>query len=104
MTPSERPETLRQFYRKIQPGGPGWRGVVQQARTDGEPVEEGKKWTVPSGILAMLLGCLLVYCTMFATGNWIYGNYSLASVLTVVVVLSGWYLSKIWNQIKGDIL
>ncbi|TNF70767.1 MAG: Na+:solute symporter [Bacteroidetes bacterium] len=104
MTPSERPETLRQFYRRIQPGGPGWRGVVQQARTDGEPVEEGKKWTVPSGILAMLLGCLLVYCTMFATGNWIYGNYSLASVLTVVVVLSGWYLSKIWNQIKGDIL
>jgi Na+/proline symporter len=104
MTPSERPETLRQFYRKIQPGGPGWRGVVQQARTDGEPVEEGKKWTVPSGILAMLLGCLLVYCTMFATGNWIYGNYSLASVLTLVVVLSGWYLSKIWNQIKGDIL
>ncbi len=104
LTPSERPETLRRFYRKIQPGGPGWRGVVEQARSDGEPVDEGKKWTVPSGILAMVLGCLLVYSAMFATGNWIYGNYGLASVLTLAVVLSGWYLSRIWNQIKGDIL
>ena len=104
LTPSERPETLRRFYRKIQPGGPGWSGVVQQARSDGEPVDEGKKWTVPSGILAMVLGCLLVYSAMFATGNWIYGNYGLASVLTLAVVLSGWYLSRIWNQIKGDIL
>ena len=67
-------------------------------------MDEGKKWTVPSGILAMVLGCLLVYSAMFATGNWIYGNYGLASVLTLAVVLSGWYLSRIWNQIKGDIL
>ena len=103
-TPAERPETLRRFYRKIQPGGPGWRGVVEEARDAGEPVDEGTKWTVPSGILAMLLGCVLVYSTMFATGNWIYGHYGLAAALTIVVVLSGWYLSRIWSQIKGDIL
>jgi hypothetical protein len=103
-TPSERPETLRRFYRKIQPGGPGWRNVVAQARAAGEPVDEGKKWTVPSGILAMVLGCVLVYSAMFATGNWIYGHYGLAAVLTVLVLLSGWYLSRIWSQIKGDIL
>ncbi|MDX1332683.1 MAG: sodium:solute symporter family protein, partial [Robiginitalea sp.] len=103
-TPPEKPETLRRFYRKIQPGGPGWRGVVAGARTAGEPVDAGKKWTVPSGILAMLLGCVFVYSTMFATGNWIYGRYGLATGLTVVAVLSGWYLSRIWNKIKGDIL
>ena len=103
-TPSERPETLRRFYRKIQPGGPGWRNVVAQARAAGEPVDEGKKWTVPSGILAMVLGCVLVYSAMFATGNWIYGHYGLAAVLTLLVLLSGWYLSRIWSQIKGDIL
>ena len=103
-TPPEKPETLRRFYRMTQPGGPGWRSVVAGARTAGDPVDEGKKWTVPSGILAMLLGCVLVYSTMFATGNWIYGRYGLATGLTVVAVLSGWYLSRIWNQIKGDIL
>ena len=103
-TPAERSETLRRFYRKIQPGGPGWRNVVAQAREAGETVDEGKKWTVPSGILAMVLGCVLVYSCMFATGNWIYGRYGLASVLTLLVVLSGWYLSRIWSQIKGDIL
>jgi len=103
-TPPEKPETLRRFYRKIQPGGPGWRNVVAGAQNAGEPVDEGKKWTVPSGVLAMLLGCVLVYSTMFATGNWIYGRYGLATGLTAVAVLSGWYLSRIWSQIKGDIL
>ncbi|MEJ2163546.1 MAG: Na+:solute symporter [Robiginitalea sp.] len=103
-TPAERFETLRSFYAKIQPGGPGWRKVVEKAKADGMSVDEGRKWSVPSGILAMILGCILVYCSMFATGNWIYGNYGLAAGLTVLVVLSGWYLSRIWNQIKGDIL
>ena len=103
-TPAERPETLRRFYKKIQPGGPGWRGVVDQARAEGSPVDEPRKWSVPSGILAMIIGCVLVYSCMFATGNWIYGNYGLASALTIAVVASAWYLVKIWNKIKGDLL
>jgi Na+/proline symporter len=103
-TPAEKAETLRAFYRRIQPGGPGWRRVLDQAREDGEELDLGKKWTVPSGILAMLLGCLLVYSCMFATGNWIYGNYALAAGLTAVVVVAAWFLRRIWSQIKGDIL
>ncbi len=103
-TPAESPETLRRFYRKVQPGGPGWRRVVDAARESGAPVADGKKWTVPSGIIAMLLGCLLVYSAMFATGNWIYGNYGLAAGLTGVVVGSAWLLRRMWSQIKGEIL
>ena len=103
-TPAESPETLRRFYRKGQPGGPGWRRVVDAARESGTPVGDGKKWTVPSGILAMLLGCLMVYSAMFATGNWIYGNYGLATGLTGVVLGSAWLLRRMWSQIKGEIL
>ena len=103
-TPAERPQTLRRFYSKIQPGGPGWRKVVEQARAEGTPVDRGGRWSVPSGILAMIVGCLLVYSSMFATGNWIYGNHALAGGLTVVAILMAWYLRRIWNQIKGDIL
>lgn len=104
VTPPEQQETLRRFYKNIQPGGPGWRSVVEQARKAGQTIDEGRKWSVPSGILAMLLGCFLVYGCMFATGNWIYGNYGLATGLTIAVGVSGWFLKRIWSQIKGDIL
>jgi Na+/proline symporter len=103
-TPAETQETLSRFYHKIQPGGPGWRKVVGLARESGEPVDRAGKWTVPSGILAMVLGCLLVYGCMFATGNWIYGNYGLALGLTLGVGVAAWLLRKIWSRIKGEIL
>ena len=103
-TPPEKAETLRRFYRKIRPGGPGWRKVVEDAREDQEVLEQpGAKWTVPSGILAMVLGCVLVYGCMFATGNWIYGNYPLAGGLTVLVLIAAFFLNKVWNNIKGDV-
>jgi len=103
-TPPERAETLRKFYRKIRPGGPGWRKVVQDALEDQEVLEQpGAPWTVPSGILAMLLGCVLVYGCMFATGNWIYGNYGLAGGLTVLVLIAAYFLNKVWKKIKGDV-
>jgi Na+/proline symporter len=103
-TPPENAETLRKFYRKIRPGGPGWRKVVQDALEDQEVLEQpGAAWTVPSGILAMLLGCVLVYGCMFATGNWIYGNYGLASGLTVLVLVAAFFLNKVWKKIKGDV-
>ena len=105
LTPAEKTDTLIRFYQKTKPGGPGWRKVVRQAAKQGtDLVREEGKWTVPSGILAMLLGCVFVYSTMFATGNWIYGNYGLASGLTVTVIIAAWLLKRVWDSIKGDIL
>lgn len=105
LTPAEDQEVLRRFYRKTRPGGPGWRFVRNLARESGVELEpEDTKWTVPSGILAMLLGCVLVYGAMFATGNWIYGNYTLAGGLTLAVVGAGVLLWRVWQNIKSDIL
>lgn len=59
---------------------------------------------MPSGILTMVLGCILVYGCLFATGNWIYGNYSLAGWLTAGTVISGILLLKVWNNMKDDLL
>ncbi|MGB2513968.1 MAG: sodium:solute symporter family protein, partial [Flavobacteriaceae bacterium] len=65
LTPSESDSVLRDFYRKIQPGGPGWKKVIAAAQAEQIDLEEGKQgWTVPSGILAMLLGCSLIYSIM----------------------------------------
>ncbi|HAF77607.1 MAG TPA: Na+:solute symporter [Maribacter sp.] len=105
MTQPESNETLRSFYGKIQPGGPGWSKVVDEAKTDAvEIVKDKEKWSVPAGVTAMLLGVLLIYSIMFATGYWIYGRTTQAIVLTVVSIIAGVLLVKAWNRLKGNIL
>lgn len=105
MTQPESKEVLRDFYKKIQPGGPGWSKVIAEAETDGVTIVNTKeKWSVPSGLTAMLLGCVLIYSIMFATGYWIYGRTTSAMVLTVVAFVSGFLLIKAWNRMKDHIL
>lgn len=105
MTQPESNDTLRSFYRKIQPGGPGWAKVVSDAQTDAvEIVKDKEKWSVPAGLTAMLLGVVLIYSIMFATGYWIYGRTTQAIILTVVSIIAGVLLIKAWNRLKGTIL
>ncbi len=105
MTKPEKKETLIRFYKKTHPGGPGWEKIVSEARANGVDLgDEDKRWSVPSGILAMILGCILVYSCMFATGNWIYGNVMLASGLTVSAIISAVLLAKVWNRLKEEII
>ena len=104
MTQPESKEVLRSFYKKIQPGGPGWAKVVEEAKQDNTEIDMGEKWSVPAGIGAMLLGVVLIYTIMFATGHWIYGHITSASILTVVALVSGFLLVKAWGRMKEDIL
>ncbi|MCR9228471.1 MAG: Na+:solute symporter [Flavobacteriaceae bacterium] len=102
VTQPESKEVLRSFYIKIQPGGPGWAKVVDQAKGDNvEIVKTNEKWSVPSGIKAMLSGVVLIYSIMFATGYWIYGEYQLAIILTIVVALSAFVLLKVWQGMRN---
>lgn len=105
MTQPEESDVLEKFYKKTQPGGPGWNKIVNEANTNGNNIVDTKEgWSVPSGILAMLVGCVLIYSVMFTTGNFIYGNYTNAFVLLGVSVISGLILIKLWKKIKATIL
>ncbi|TAI47646.1 sodium:solute symporter family protein [Flagellimonas allohymeniacidonis] len=100
LTPSESTDVLKQFYRKTTPGGPGWKTIKKEIN-DQDDVTKTEKWSVPQGILAMVLGCIFVYGCLFATGNWIYGNYTLASGLTILVVVSAVALALVWRRISN---
>jgi len=105
LTPSESTYVLRSFYRKIQPGGPGWTKIVEETKNDSEDIiMENESWTVPSGIIAMLLGCIMIYSIMFSTGYFIYGSYKLAIPLLGLAIISGLYLIKVWKKIRVNIL
>ena len=105
LTPSEDKSVLRSFYKKIQPGGPGWSKIIQEAKAESiEIVDNDEGWSVPSGIIAMLLGCVMIYRTMFATGYYIYGDYQLAFPLTGLAIVSAYFLVKIWKKVKASVL
>ncbi|MBT4881189.1 MAG: Na+:solute symporter [Flavobacteriales bacterium] len=97
-TPAEDKEVLLSFYKKTVPGGPGWKAIV------GNEQIESEGWSVPSGILAMLLALTMIYCLLFATGYFIYGNIQLGGALTIVALIAAYLLSKVWNRIKVDVL
>lgn len=97
-------DTLRSFYRLVHPGGPGWKKVIAEAEKDGVSVEpEGSQaWDVPTGILCMVLGSFSVFLTLFATGYFIYGNYTPAIALTGGAVISTFLLTRFWKKLKMD--
>ena len=104
-TPSESKEVLRAFYKKIQPGGPGWKSVLEDAEKESITLTDSDAgWTVPSGIIAMLLGCLMIYSIMFATGYFIYGDYQLALPLSALAIVAAFFLIKTWKKIRVKIL
>lgn len=105
LTPPENEKTLRTFYKKIQPGGIGWKKVLIKAKKEQiNLVEKNEKWTIPSAILAVLLGCFVVYGCLFATGFWLYGKTVSTILAVIVVVVASFLLFKVWEKIKTSVL
>ena len=53
------------------------------------------------GLLAMTVACLCVYALMFASGYWIYGRTAIASVMTVIAVVSGVALAPVLRRLNA---
>ncbi|WP_299045608.1 sodium:solute symporter family protein [uncultured Polaribacter sp.] len=105
ITQPDNKEVLYSFYKRIQPGGPGWNKVINDAKGENINLQDTKSnWSIPSGILAMLLGCILIYSCLFATGFWIYGQITNALLLSASAVISSFLLLKVWKKIKSKVL
>ena len=101
ITPAEDKNVLQSFYKKTQAGGPGWSKVINEAKRESiEIVDSSQGWSVPSGIIAMLVGCIMIYSIMFSTGYFIYGNYSLAFPLLAGAIFSAYLLIKTWKKVR----
>ena len=94
-------KTLRSFYRLCHPGGPGWRKVVEDARKDGEDIDEKNAigdWKLPIQVLCVFLGCVAIYSALFAVGNFVYGNLTWGIVLTALMGISTFALFKCFGK------
>ena len=103
VTPPSNIETLQNFYKKIQPGGPGWKKVVKESEEKGIIITGKKeKWDVPSGILCMVFGSISVYSILFGIGYILYSKITLGLVFMIISVLSVVLLMKFWKRLSTE--
>ncbi len=99
LTPSENIETLKKFYKTTQPGGPGWKKVVQLAESKGEKIDDDSRWDLPQGLLSVVMGCFAIYSALFAIGSFVYGNLSIGFVMTMVFAFALFIIFKTWSKL-----
>ena len=103
ITPPSNIETLQNFYKKIQPGGPGWKKVIEESESKGITITGKKeKWDVPSGILCMLFGSISVYSILFGIGYILYSQTTTGIIFLVISVLSVIALMKFWKRLSTE--
>ena len=103
ITPPSNMETLQNFYKKIQPGGPGWKKVIEESESKGITITGKKeKWDVPSGILCMLFGSISVYSILFGIGYILYSQTTTGIIFLVISVLSVIALMKFWKRLSTE--
>ncbi|HEX2187250.1 MAG TPA: sodium:solute symporter family protein [Longimicrobiaceae bacterium] len=86
LTPPVPEETLVAFYRRVRPGGPGWRRVAAAAGYGPEPIAGGAlSWT------GWVAGVVAVYATLFGTGRILFGETAQgAGLLLLGAAAFGW--------------
>lgn len=102
ITPADSDEKLLSFYKRIRPGGPGWKRVIDKAAAHGETIDASQDGVgIGLGIVCMIVGCVAVYSALFATGYWLYGQTSLAITATVISLIAAGFLVAMWGKLNA---
>jgi Na+/proline symporter len=90
LTPAEPREKLVAFYHRVRPAGPGWAPIAAAANAHGD---------MPTESLAIqfanwILGCALIYGTLFGIGKLIFKEWTTAAVYIAVAVVAATLISR----------
>ncbi|PLX15031.1 MAG: Na+:solute symporter [Marinilabiliales bacterium] len=105
ITKPENKNVLRDFYKLTNPGGPGLKKVVEDAKIDGEIINEkdlGKPWEMPIQILLVFIGCVVIYSSLFAIGNFVYGKTLYGFILLTIAVIGTYFLFKSFKKLRAN--
>ncbi len=91
-------DRLIAFYKKVHPSGPGWTKIRLEA---GVSEDEASRHGDHMGMATAgwVSGCLVIWSSLFAIGNFLYGRMQLAWTLTAVFVVSGIVLIYVINHL-----
>jgi SSS family solute:Na+ symporter len=91
-------DRLVSFYRKVHPAGPGWSKIrVIAGVTAAQAAQHSDHMGMAT--LGWVSGCLVIWSSLFAIGNFLYGRTSAAWTLTAVFVVSGFTLLYVINRL-----
>lgn len=93
MTRPTKTEKLISFYNQIQPFSLGWNKVIVENNLSRANEKFGLK------LLAIVLGTVLIYGSLFGVGYWIYGEMLYAFIGLFSALLSGITLQRIWSKV-----
>jgi SSS family solute:Na+ symporter len=95
-------DTLFNFCKKVNPGGPGWKRILNNAKSSGINIESlvSEKWDMPSSLLGVFLGLVMVYNGLFSIGFWLYGNTIPAIITSCLSIISTIILIKMWAKFR----
>ena len=89
---------LSEFYNLVKPKGYGWNGFLILAKKNGVNILEGRDSFILD-FTSMLLGIIIIYCSLFSIGFILYSNLLASIVLLSIVSISMVLLLK--NQQKN---
>jgi SSS family solute:Na+ symporter len=92
LTPPVEIETLKRFFRRVHPGGPGWEPIARltpDVRGDSGMARLAVDW---------IAGVVVVYSTLFAVGSILFRRWGGAAVCAALAIGAG---SWIWRDLGG---
>jgi Na+/proline symporter len=93
MTSPEPDAVLQSFYRRVRPGGAGWRRVARESGFGPEPI--------PGGTMAWshwIAGVVAVYASLFGIGKVIFGEWLLGTGLLALAAAAFYWVSRSFRQ------
>jgi Na+/proline symporter len=102
-TSAEPMEKLVSFYRRVRPEGPGWERVAAEAGI----VEAHASGTLSAQFANWILGCALIYGSLFGIGKLIFKEWAIGSLYLLVALAAGalisWNLSRVgWQSFAAE--
>ena len=96
LTQPEPVEKLIAFYRRVRPEGPGWNGIAARA----DLAEEHAQGRLSLQVFNWILGCVLIYGSLFGIGKLIFKEWGMGLLLLAIAITAGVLISR--NLSRGE--
>jgi Na+/proline symporter len=98
LTPAEPMEKLIQFYRQVRPDGPGWKPVAAKAGLVEKNIDGG----LAVQFLNWILGCALIYASLFGIGKLVFKEWLEALPYLIVAIITAALISRNLMRIRWE--
>ena len=96
LTRPEPADKLMAFYRRVRPEGPGWNDVAAEAGL----AESHAQGRISLQFVNWILGCALIYGSLFGIGKLIFKEWAMGSLYLLVAIVAGILISR--NLSRGE--